>query len=82
MFCHLEITNYYKMIAIDLSKQQALNADPKAIQQINSTTILDRDELFFITEEAKETILDFSQRTVKILWMRSTILFCFKIISV
>ena len=82
MFCHLEITNYYKMIAIDLSKQQALNADPKAIQQINSTTILDRDELFFIIEEAKETILDFSQGTVKILWMRSTILFCFKIISV
>ena len=24
--------NYYKMIAIDLSKQQALDADPKAIQ--------------------------------------------------
>ena len=67
MFCHLEITNYYKMIAIDLSKQQALNADPKAIQQINSTAILDRDELLFITEEAKETISDFSQRTVKIL---------------
>ena len=29
--------NYYKMIAIDLSKQQALDADPKAIQQINFT---------------------------------------------
>ena len=26
--------NYYKMIAIDVSKQQALDADPKAIQQI------------------------------------------------
>ena len=33
--------NYYKMIAIDLSKQQALDADPKAIQQINFTGNLD-----------------------------------------
>ena len=35
--------NYQKMIAIDLSKQQALDANPKAIQQINFTTNLDRD---------------------------------------
>ena len=34
--------NYYKMIAIDLNKQQALDADPKAIQQINFTVNLDR----------------------------------------
>ena len=56
--------NYYKMIAIDLRKQQALDADPKAIQQIDFTTNLDRDgdtAMFFIIEEAKETILDFSQ---------------------
>ena len=33
---------YYKMIAIDLSKQQALDADPKGIQQINFTANLDR----------------------------------------
>ena len=32
----------YKMIAIDLSKQQALDADPRAIQQINFTSDLDR----------------------------------------
>ena len=58
----------YKMIAIDLSKQQALDADPRAIQQINFTENLDRDgntTMFFITEEAKETVLDFSQRAVK-----------------
>ena len=36
--------NYYKMIAIDLSKQQAFDADPKAIQQINFTGNLDRGE--------------------------------------
>ena len=62
--------DHYKMIAIDLSKQQALDADPRAIQQINFTANLDRDgntTMFFITEEAKETVLDFSQGTVKVL---------------
>ena len=60
----------YKMIAVDLSKQQALNADPRAIQQINFIANLDRDDntrIYFILEEAKETILDFSQGTVKVL---------------
>ena len=62
--------NYYKIIAIDLSNQQALDADPRAIQQINFTANLDRDgntTMFFITEEAKETVLGFSQGTVKVL---------------
>ena len=62
--------NTYKMIAVDLSKQQALDADPRAIQQINFTSNLDRagnTMLYFILEEAKETILDFSQGTVKVL---------------
>ena len=60
----------YKMIAIDLSKQQVLDADPRAIQQINFTANLDRagnTTMFFIIEEAKETVLDFSQGTVKVL---------------
>ena len=60
----------YKMIAVDLSKQQALNADPRAIQQINFTANLDRagnTRIYFILEEAKETILDFSQGIVKVL---------------
>ena len=62
--------NTYKMIAVDLSKQQALDADPRAIQQINFTAILDRagnTRVYFIIEEAKDTILDFSQGTVKVL---------------
>ena len=57
------------MIAIDLSKQQALDADPRAIQQINFTANLDRarnTRIYFILEEAKETVLDFSQRTTKV----------------
>ena len=50
------------MIVIDLCKQQALDADPKAIQQINFTGNLDQQAtIFFITEEVKETVLDFSQ---------------------
>ena len=60
----------FKMIAIDLSKQQALDADRRAIQQINFTANLDRTgntRSYFILEEAKETILDFSQGTVKVL---------------
>ena len=60
----------YKMIAVDLSKQQALDADPRAIQQINFTANLDRagnTRVYFILEEANETILDFSQGTVKVL---------------
>ena len=58
------------MIAIDLSKHQAFDADPRAIQQINFTANLDRvgnTTMFFITEEGKETVLEFSQRTVKVL---------------
>ena len=58
------------MTAIYLSKQQVLDADPGAIQQINSTANLDRTgnaTMFFSIEEAKETVLDFSQGTVKVL---------------
>ena len=56
------------MIAIDLSKQQALDADSRAIQQINFTANLDRagnTRFYFILEEAKETVFEFSQGTVK-----------------
>ena len=60
----------YKMIAVDQSKQQALNADPRAIQQINFTANLDKADntrIYFILEEAKETILNFAKGTVKVL---------------
>ena len=57
------------MIAIDLSTEQALDADPRAIQQINVTAHLNRageTRMFFIFREAIETVSDFSQRTVKV----------------
>ena len=60
----------YKILAIDLSKQQALDIDPRAIQQINVTANLDRADnarIYFILEESKETKLDFAQDTVKVL---------------
>ena len=50
------------MIAVDLSKQKAVHADQKAIQQISSTGNLDRaggTTIFSIIEEAKEIISDF-----------------------
>ena len=67
----------YKMIVIDLSKQQALDPDPRAIQQINFTANIDRANntiIFFILEETKGTVLCFSQRTVQVLWI------CYRII--
>ena len=71
--CLLDYTYFkedYKMIAIDLSKQQELDADPRAIQQINFTANLDRTEnkiMFVIIKEAKKTVFEFSQGTVKFL---------------
>ena len=58
--------SYYKMIGIDLIKKQAFDADPKAIW-IDFTGNLERQAtIFFIIKEAKETVLDLSQGTVKV----------------
>ena len=62
----------YRLIAVDLSKQKALDADPRAIQQIvfqgvvggeNNTKI----RLYTILEKSKETILEFYKGTAKVL---------------
>ena len=56
------------MIAIDLSKQQTLDADPRAIQQINFTAKLERagnTTMFFITEEEKKNCLRLFTRNCK-----------------
>ena len=58
------------MIAMNLSKQQASDAEPRTIQKINFTANLDRANntvILFILVEAKETVLDFSQGPVKAL---------------
>ena len=71
---HLLNYNHFKkycnMIVIDLSKQQALDAGPKAIQQINFPRNLDQAAgatMFFIIEETKEMNSYFSQGTMKVL---------------
>ena len=54
LFAYAYFENYYKIIAIDLSKQEVLDADPRAIQQINLLANLDREEnsrIYFILEE-------------------------------
>ena len=59
---YIYFKNYYKIITLD--------ADPKAIQQINFTANLDRagnTRIYFILKKAKETVLEFSQGTVKVL---------------
>ena len=61
---------YYKLIAIDSSKQLKLDAGLKAIQQINFIGSLDwaaNTQMFLLIEEAKETVLVFSKGAVKLL---------------
>ena len=61
---------YYKMIAIDLSKQEALDADPKAMQEINFIGNLAREgnaDTFSLLKKHKKNKLDFSNGTVKVL---------------
>ena len=76
---------YYKLIAIDLSKQQALNADPKAVQQINFTgdlnggqNVNEKTTMFFIIEETKKNYFRFFTRNCE----NIIILFCFNIMSI
>ena len=58
----------YRIIAADLSKQKALDADSRAIQQIIFTGHTDAQiRVYYILEQSKETILKFSKRTTKVL---------------
>ena len=66
---YLDFKENYKVIPIDLSKQKALDTAPKLVQETNFTGNLDWNEngtMFFIIEEAKETILDFLQGTARV----------------
>ena len=61
------VNYYYKMIAKYLSKQQTLDTDPKAIQQINFTANLDLEgniTMFFIIQEAKKNYFRFFTRNL------------------
>ena len=70
--CLLDFTYFeknYRLIAIDLSKQKALDADPKAIQQIIFTGQAPNNKIriYYILEQSKETILEFAKGTAKFL---------------
>ena len=65
---YIYLKKHYKMIVIDLSKQQVLHADSKEIQQIDFTGSLGvNGTMFFIIEEGKKTTLDFSQGTLGVI---------------
>ena len=62
----------YKLIAVDLSKQKALDADPRAIQQIVFQGVVGEEDntkirLYTILEQSKETMLEFSKGTAKVM---------------
>ena len=58
---------HYKLVAVDLSKQKELDADPRATQQIEFKYILETDStIYWVLEKSKETTLEFYKRTVKV----------------
>ena len=76
--CLLDFASFeknYRLIAGDLNKQKALDVDPGALQQIiftgkiKSTSENTRVIIYYILEQSKETILQFSKGTTKVLWI-------------
>ena len=70
--CLLDFAYFLKncrLIAVDFSKQQALDADPKAIQQIIFTGKAPNNtiRIYYVLEKSKEAILEFAKGTIKVL---------------
>ena len=58
---------HYKLVAVDLSKQKELDANPRAIQQIEFKYMLGTNStIYWVLEKSKETILEFYKGTVKV----------------
>ena len=58
---------HYKLVAVDLSKQKELDADPRAIQQIEfKYTLGTNSTIYWVLEKSKETILEFYKGNVKV----------------
>ena len=58
---------HHKLVAVDLSKQKELDADPRAIQQIELKYMLGTNStIYWVLEKSKETILEFYKGTVKV----------------
>ena len=66
-FCLFQIKNY-RLIPVDLSKQKALDADPRVIPKITFTgKAIENIVLYYILERSKETIFQFSKGTTNVL---------------
>ena len=60
----------YRLIVADLSKQKALDADSRAIQQIIFTSKASKNVMvYYILEQSRETVLQFSKGMTKVLWV-------------
>ena len=58
---------HYKLVAFDLSKQKELDADPRAIEQIEFKYMLETNStIYWVLEKSKETVLEFYKGTVKV----------------
>ena len=58
---------HYKLVAVDLSKEKALDADPRATQKIEFKYMLGTNStIYWVLEKSKETILEFYKGTVKV----------------
>ena len=67
MFNFNYFNKHYKLVAVDLPKQKELDADPRAIQQIEFKYMLETNStIYWVLEKSKESILDFYKGTVKI----------------
>ena len=66
---------HYKLVAVDLSKQKELDADPRAIQQIEFKYMLGTDStIYWVLEKSKETILEFYKCIIYVLYIMYYIL--------
>ena len=64
---YIYFLKHYKLVAVDLSKQKELDADPRAIQQIEFKYMLRTNStIYWLLEKSKETILEFYKGTVKV----------------
>ena len=57
---------HYKLVAVDLSKQNESDADPRAIQQIEFNMLETNSTIYWVLEKSKETILELYKGTVKV----------------
>ena len=64
---HDYFLKHYKLVAVDLSKQKELDADPRAIQQIEFKYMLPTNStIYWVLENSTETVLEFYKGTVKV----------------